>query len=40
MLVGRLEDSEKLPTLLTGRFGGSMLRQQIHLPSIESGLLT
>lgn len=35
MLIGRLEDFWKLPTLLTGRVEGSMLRQQVHLPSIE-----
>ena len=32
MLIGRLEDSEKLPTLLTGCVEGSMLRQQVRLP--------
>ena len=36
MLIGRLEDSEKLPTLLTTRVGGSMLRQQGRLPRFDS----
>ena len=40
MLIGRLEDSEKLPTLLTRRVEGSVGRQQVCLPRIESELLT
>ena len=37
MVVGRLEESEKLPKLLIVRFGSSVLCQRVFLSSIGLG---
>ncbi len=39
-LIGSLEDSDKLPPLLRGHSADSVLRGQVHLQCINSGLLT